>query len=628
MKFYFFPFYILFFSILEARFALEEETDYSIEKNDILFTINKDGSYEYVSETIFHLKTESARDSQSKKIFVYREGTEKIEILDAKTILNDKEYKVSKKEIEDKQLASSANGFEDKRQIIVAFPKAEVGAKLYIKRRFKSSLVITKNHFFSNIFSLENGWMKHANIKIKSKIPLFMEINDPEKRLKVETNPKSTDKTFTTAEITLETPGTSLVVDDISGYLALKNETYMNVSSLNEWKNILKDLIPRYDEILKQDIPKLYKEIIKKTEDLKTDVDKITQVMSLLNEKIQYLGSWMTFKGMFVPRDLKEVEKTRFADCKDFSTATVVILRSLGFDAEVVFVQRGEGAPDYDGKLPLWNFNHAIVKAVGKDKTVYWLDPTNFTSSALIRPDIANRAVIVPVDHEKYESELQKTPQVNSFTYKKVDELSITKDDRIAHKINLSFSETTRAMALLTGIHLRVPPTIIEDQLYHMIAGQSVKTKDRIKTEIPTLTDRIIKPVEISLHFISDDLISSNIGKAYLAKSRVGLIEEIINIKASNVHDWHIDLPGVYASDTIIKGKHIKNLEKLSFKVETPWFKVIREAEYKDDSTIIKNTVEVLIDYIKNEDLKSDIFLDAQKKIVKEYKCFVVEIEE
>lgn len=617
-------------SLLIGRFATEEETTHSLEHSVLHYKINKDGTYEVISEDTLFIKNEQGRDDLSKSVDIYREGSEKIEILEAKTILDDKEYPIKKEDIEDKQLASSTNGFSTNRQVIVAFPQAQVGAKLYIKKKLTSTLVITKDHFFERIQFQDDGWVKHTEIKIDSQIPLKKMVNDPNGMLDVHIEDEK-DGYFKKATFRLKKPYTTKVVFDLPGYLNPKKICWISLSSLDKWENILKDLIPYYDKVLNSELPDLYLKIIDEAKTKTTDKEKIETVIAKLNENVQYLGSWMTFEGRFIPRSFQHVEKSRFGDCKDFATGTAAMLRNLGFKAEVIFIKRGENVPDYEG-LPLVFANHVTVKAIGEDGKVYWIDPTNFVSTTMILPDVADRSVLVPSDHEKGLCVLEKSPKVDPFCVQRTDCLTFIEHDRIDREVDLSFSETFGLTFALTGIELRMSKDMIADILYQSIAGSSVKKEDQLKCHIPDLKSRIISPLTFSLRYLSDDLLKSNVGRAYMHKVGISFMKFIKDIRPDeNVNDLILDPMagnGLYDYKVIISKKKIMSPEKLNFSLETPWFKVSRSIRVEGEDTIILIRLEILVDMIKNEDLKTEIFKDAQKKLISDFSQIVIELDE
>ena len=81
-------------------------------------------------------------------------------------------------------------------------------------------------------------------------------------------------------------------------------------------------------------MPKLYQDIVDEAKDKDNIYEVLNIVTTNLAEKIQYLTNARTTKGRLIPQDLKQVEATRLGDCKDYSTAVVVILKQLGIDAK------------------------------------------------------------------------------------------------------------------------------------------------------------------------------------------------------------------------------------------------------------------------------------------------------
>ena len=110
---------------------------------------------------------------------------EKVEILEAYTIFEGKKYVVKKSEIEDKPLASEASAIAEYGQISIAFPKAVVGAKIYLKYKTKVYDLAIPD-YFSNFFSFgRGGYYEKSHVSINSEIPLYIHKNDPHEILDV-----------------------------------------------------------------------------------------------------------------------------------------------------------------------------------------------------------------------------------------------------------------------------------------------------------------------------------------------------------------------------------------------------------------------------------------------------------
>ena len=170
--------------ISNARWATKDDAETEYESIESNIKVNKDGTFEEVKEFTQKLLKEGARMRLAKYTMFYTEGVSERKIIDAKTIHKGKEYKVNKKLIEDKPLASESEGFDQKYQISIPFKKVEVGSKIYLKYKYKQKKVPVKNHY-DDIIGFKGGYYNQSKIIIKSEIPLRIKVNDPRKVLKV-----------------------------------------------------------------------------------------------------------------------------------------------------------------------------------------------------------------------------------------------------------------------------------------------------------------------------------------------------------------------------------------------------------------------------------------------------------
>ncbi|CAO5674591.1 MAG: hypothetical protein HEEMFOPI_00688 [Holosporales bacterium] len=629
---FFMPYFILFLfviSVAEARFATKDDSGYIIESEETKITVHADGAYDIESEQIVELVREDAREHFSKMIFTYHDKTEKFDVISAKTIFEGKEYPVEKSAVEDKPLVSSSNGFEDRRQVSIPFPKTEIGSKIYLKTKYSSNLIICKNHFFTTLHPVSNdAWQKAYHVQLSSKIPLHIQVNDPNGMLTIKTDAKNPKDTITCLDVSLKKEGTETIQNEfLSRRLSAKKKTWISLSSLTDYKDMLKDLIPEHEKVLKQPLPALHQEILNAALSEKTEEGQLKKVMVLLSEKVQYLGSWMTFKGLFIPRDLADVDKTRFGDCKDFSAAMVAIARQLGFKADVAFVQRGESSRESYG-LPQWFTNHAIVRLENKDGKVYWLDPTNFSCTLTVRNDIHDRPVLVPVDVEKAQAACQHIPKIDPFIYTDTQTYTVLKDqNRIKKDIQIHLSETHQHAELLTGAYLKTGKKNVEDLVFMFLEGSPIQESDRISMTLPDLTSRIVQPLDFSASYYSADLLKSNLGKAILLKDTTELINGITKINEADECDWFASKLGTYEFKSIIKETKILHPERLNDCIDSPWFKIERTAEIQGADSIITTRIIVHQDLIKNEDLKTPEFKLIRKKINEDFQQIIVELD-
>ncbi|CAO4843954.1 MAG: hypothetical protein CNLJKLNK_00319 [Holosporales bacterium] len=626
------PYFIIFFlaiSVAQARFATKDDSGFIIESEETKITVHADGAYDTETEQIIELKRDDARERFAKLTLFYRDKTETIDVISAKTIFEGKEYLVDKSLIEDKPLASSSNRFEDIRQVSIPFPKTEIGSKIYIKTKYSSKLIISKEHFSTILSPVSNeAWQKSYHVQLSSKIPLYIQMNDPNDMLTIKTDAKNPKDAITCLDISLKKEGTERIENELMlRRLSSKKRTWVSLSSMTDYKDMLKDLIPEYEKVFKQPLPALHQEILDAAKCEKTEEDQLKKIMVLLAEKVQYLGSWMTFKGLFIPRDLTEVDKTRFGDCKDFSAAMVTIARHLGFKADVVFVQRSEH-PNESFGLPNWFTDHAIVRLENKDAKVYWLDPTNFSCTLSVRSDYDDRPVLVPTDIEKAQAECQQIPKIDPFTFTDTQTYTILKDqNRTKKDVQIYLSPTHQLCNSFTGFYLKDGKKNVEDLAFMVLDGNSVQESNRISITLPDLTSRIIQPLEFSASYYSDDLLKSNLGRAILVKNKTDLLYSIALINEDSETDWFACDLGTYTFKIIIKEKKFNHPERLNDCIDSPWFKIERTAEIQGSDSVITTQIIVLQDLIKNEDLKTQEFKNIRKKIKDDFLELIVELD-
>jgi hypothetical protein len=255
-------------------------------------------------------------------------------------------------------------------QILLAFSKLEIGSKIILKYELKTKKPYLDKHFDSFYDFGEDAWIKNNIIKIRSEIPLYILVNDPENHLKI--------KKYKNALLNQNT------------------RTFIFISTSDNWKQLAKNLSKQnFSKIYDQELPQEFINIFNVAEKIQNNIDQINIVTSYLNDKIQYLSDTTTIKGRFAPRDLDVIAKSQLGDCKNLSAATISILNKLGYKAQFALVLRGEGSP-YPNTLPsMFVFNHAIVKATDKNGKIYCIDSTNLQSMADgIFPDIAWQACV------------------------------------------------------------------------------------------------------------------------------------------------------------------------------------------------------------------------------------------
>ena len=614
-------FVFLFINNSYARFATLQDADTSYDFYNKDISINEDGTYEETVEFQITLLREQARSMAAKFSLPYNGSCESIEIIEAKSILDSKEYPVTKNLITDKEIDGNKQGFDDYKQISLSFPKNEVGASIYLKYKKTFKEVPVKQEFFTNGYYGYNGLWKKSDINIDSKIALKIQVNDPHKNLSVKTESiKDKPNYFYKAQIKLVKPIINYTINEVSqSSLNSDKHTYFTITSLDDWQTLGNKISAQYTEILEKPLPTMFSEISEIAAKEKNTVDQINKVTTLLNEKIEYFGSWQSINGKFVPQDFNLVAKKQSGDCKDFAAITTKILNSLGYKANMVLVLRGAGIQSKPDAIPnAFEFNHAMVRAVAPSGKTYWIDPTNSISMADgLFADIAEKYALV-IDNEN--SAYEQIPEI-SEEHAKVLITDTIQDDKVAIlTVKLLGEKSTQ----LTAAHLYLSNQAAEDWLYNGFVSSNIDQENRINTVIPKLTSRVVTPIDITLQYKDPNMFSkTNLGRAYsLNKTTPLFLNNIIKVDVNqDINDLYLDHPRTLERKTIFKNIKIQNLESLNFNLENKFVSLSRQSQIQGNDTIITDKAIIHKSWIENSELKSEEFkkllLTVQDKVLK-----------
>lgn len=590
-------------------------------------TVNSDGTVVALEEVSKVILTEIGRSQYANTVLYYNGDSEKIELLSAKTVYRGKEYKLDKNLIEDKPLASSYEGFDQYRQLLLAFPKTELGAKVYSKYKFFLKKPPLDN-FYADTFQFGNGELvANARIKINSKLPLYVSVNDPEHCLRIT---KSKTKKIYSLEIVL-TKEVYKAVNNEPGAVVInrKHIPWVAVSSIEKWEDFATRQGKLIAKIYTQKLPQDFEYILNVAKKKTDEVEQINTVTSLLNDKIRYMGDWRSVSGRYVPRDLDKISKTQLGDCKDFAGVTAAILTKLGFKAQIAMTMRGLANPSWEILPSFYAFNHAIVKVTSKQGKVYWIDPTNFESMADgIFPDIASkRVLILDTKNPSYE----KIPEVDykhaATSLKR--QLKIIDNNKVSESGSLLLKN--ECAPGLIGSALKVSDEAIKSAIFYVLAGgTSIDEKDKKEMDLPKLNSRIVKDIVITYRFeLENEVLQTNAGPA-LKLTYTGIIPGIYNISQDNVADVLIDgFPVTMARQTIIKNITVRNIESLNKELEAPWVHVKRTCIFNQDHDLqIDDTIVLYKNLIPSEDFKKPEFIALKKWLKSNFNDVIIVFEQ
>ena len=392
-----------------ARWAAEKDAPFVYEFYRSSYKVEKDGSYTNEVEFKAKILKASGIKNFGSYSLTYNEKSDVLQILSAKTESQGKDFPLDLKRLEDKPLAAAHGGFDQIRQVLVAFPKVQIGSSVYLRYRHQEKIPPYKN-FFSFSMSPSRLFAKKLKIKIESALPLFYKANNPGNFFKVSYRKKRGRHAL---RILLRRPIFKAIAEEKNKFPDPDLLPYVDVASAKKWPQMAGNLSEKYEEAIAGALPKMHEGILKAARKIKTGPeDQIDFVISSLIEKIRYLRDWQPINGGYIPRPLDKIAETGFGDCKDLSVSLSAILRRLGFRARAALIYRGFAPLTREFQLPSgMAFNHAIVRAELKGK-VFWLDPTNRAAySRGLFEDIADRPVLIL---QSPKPEMARTPKLKS----------------------------------------------------------------------------------------------------------------------------------------------------------------------------------------------------------------------
>lgn len=597
-----------------SRWAEFNESDYVTKSLQIKNKVFASGGYETQYSRTIQIKKESARTKQGLYRLTFNPFAESISSIEARTINPTQTYVVKKKDIEIKSLASAGPGFDTRSQISVAFPNVEVGSKLEIKYyRVNKKPRVPK--LFSEHYSLGDG-VAYENYKETwdSEVPLYVEIHDPDGFLKVSKSNK--DKYV---EIELIKPIYRDIIEEKNSISNPKDLVWAAVSTISTWKDFPKKTIQSYESVINSELPKKLQDIYIKALDINDRYEQINSVTSNLAESLRYLGDWRLVRGAYHPHTLKQIVKSGYGDCKDMSVSAGAILKKLGYNVHAVFIDRDVKTVHSPLQLAALRYNHAILWAE-RDGKEYWIDPTNFTSSAQrIFPDIADREAIIL---KPTGAVLSRAPAIDAkteiidttLTLNFKNQTEIVGDGRISL---LGFASES-----MTGLSLSKS----KSNLDHRLVTWATNIPDLMEWKFDNydFSSRIVKDFSTNFTFTAGwHPIRTSAGQAYLVESS-SIVKALDFPRKDRVGSLHIVRPHESIRKIKFVGENILYNKETQCEGVSKWFSYRRKVTKERDALFLKDEVTLNQTTIPSEDLKTTEFWSEQQKILSCMSSFAV----
>ncbi len=592
-----------------ARWASNEDASWEVEYQNEDTIVHADGTSEQVTETRTKVLKESARSRLALGRYSYNSNIQSLEILAAHTVIGDRIIPVDPSRIEDKPMASTPFGFDELHQVLIPFSEVEVGASVVAKIR-----LVTRDAALPGLWSAKFAYgyptlESAGRVTIRSALPLHLEKNDPDGLLKIE---KVENGAGADVTITLTKPVYRFPLDEEDVWLDFESFPWVAVSTQRNWPQAARSMSERYREVLSAPLPTRFDAVRAKAADQPRLADRINTITSELASQLHYLGDWRTTHGKFVPRALAAVADTQYGDCKDFAAVTVAILRALGIDADVAWIQRGTPYARIPVAAPLLDdFDHAIVHVRAGDEE-HWIDPTNFTSFAEgTYPDIAGRPALVV---STATPELSMTPATKPTD----GAVHVTRIVRFAADNQLAIDGTLGLRGFMAIGYTGAELTRSKRSVDYALAGYFGDTNDLREWALEPydLSSRIVRDLEFRAHLTQrDSPMRTSAGDAYYLGMGGHVVEVLLTQTTDRVSGLQSRLPHGYSSTTELRDVTRVGRRSLDCSVKSPWIDFTRTVTDVRGGVRIEDRALLYRQIIPNRELQSESFAGVQDRI-------------
>lgn len=602
-------FSIAFSPVAFARWGTKEDAPIVSRSNKSEIVVNADGTWRAKSSTLYRVNNEDGRISFGTGAIKYNSRTTQIKDIQAESRNGDDRIKVEKDYIEDKALASSSEGFDETRQVSIAYPRVEVGTELFLSYEQVTREVPIPG-FYSDEFSFgDHFYEESSQIVLKSPFKLLISKNDPGQHLEVKQ--EASGKDFVTT-IKLIKPIYNQVAEEIEPKASRRLLTWVAVSTQPDWGAMAKPLVSEYEKVLSAQLPDPLAKIASEAEKKSDLTDRINIVTSRLADTIRYLGDWRDVRGGHVPRPLSLVANTRFGDCKDFSAATVAILRKLGYQAYVAWVQRGV-IPEALPPIPVETaFNHAIVYLKIGDK-VKWIDPTNTVSFAQgTFEDIMGRQALI-VDPKSPRLEWIPEGVPTDSTGLRSLRLKFLKGGDAQVFADILYSG--RSAVGVTGIERQYSKETINHIITKAIADDHYIVERKVDDY--QLSSRVVRDIRLKAYVkVKGYQLTTTAGPGYGIPR--GGISKLVDMETGpRVSDFFLGFPNKDRVTYHLDGVSVVGTLPKTCKIQSQWLTFERRYKKQKGELLIDDELTILKSVIPVEALKAKEYGQLQESLAK-----------
>ena len=569
-----------------ARYLTRDDFTYVTKQHQQKIRINKDGKREVHTKLQYHITKEEGRKQLGTYQIAYNSGSTKLQVVNASVTNGKKVSKVASHNIVDSPVVVSAHGFDAQNIVKIALPKLKLGSIIDIEYKEVEQNAALKDHFSKLMPFGVGSYEERRSIEIISDNKIYHQFNDPWKVLYVSS--KTNEKGQYVISAKLKRPFGKL--DALRALFSdPKYLTFLLVSTDKGLEGIVKKFAPAYENVINGPLPPTLEKIVKGTKEKAKLVDKVNYAISQIIQEYNYLGDWRTVQGQLIPKGFDKLEKTKYGDCKDFSSALTAILRKVGVKAWVAWTTRASVAfkKDYDTDLVfLGGFNHAIVYIQDAKGKEFWVDPTHQYANGLainddlassmalvLNPEIKEAKTLPPINYKDHRVEIEQT-----YDFKDLNKASVEGRTRLAGRFSAEFIGAERKMS----------KPKIEEKVISMVSLGEKKTFPIVSGI--NLKDIVNRELDFLFKYTAEKTTRREKGNNFIMLPHNIGAYRLLNASTNDgMSDALVGMPYILKRKIAFKGVHFIGKRLLNCSIDSKWISLKRSIVEEGQDYIVYN---------------------------------------
>lgn len=590
--------------LLQARWLTEKEAGSVLEKFHMDLDVKKNGAWTQTVDYVLRVQAEDAKTSASLFNLEYNSLTDKVEVLEAYTLNGETKIPVEPSAIEDRDKGESKE-YDAVKVRSVAFPHVQIGSLLHIRYRYKVEKPLIQDRWSNEITLGPSTLVKDFKLQVNSERPLVFELQDARNLVKV----RQPDKFHLLVTNKQALPG--WVQAEKEPFFHPDGYTNLWISTESDWSKFMSTLNTDYEKIQTAGLPAKLQSWVREGSKKKTVEDQILFLMEKMSRDFRYFGDWRRHNGGLVPRPLKDIERSRYGDCKDLASLLTSLLRAMNVKAYVALVRRGANPwghePDY--KTPAsGHFNHAIVQVQLPNRTL-WLDATNPVASLKPYSDISGRPAWI-LDPKG--AHFDRLPDQNAEDYKMADgyEYRFRGRDQVAVRVDAWFRDQA-AFRLANDLMMAPRSEVLTSTLDFFSEGQQVKS---FHYQREPQTGRILNDMNVLLEYEAGR-VTYNAGQQSFFVIPDGILTGAFYETGERESDIKLsEQPFSFSGTRRLKDMRLVQEPGAPCRVESEWMTIERSIKKDGNDVLISSHLDLKRPYIKKSEFLSKPFRRLQEE--------------